>query len=198
MAFIVYIVTFDELRQNNALQEVTMKRRQLLKMSAVGGTVLGLGSYAWLQRGTSAENFTIDAALAQLDILSVGAVTSVGGWNPYQIFVHCAQSVEYSMTGFPEHKSKFFKNTAGQLAFSVFSSRGKMSHPLTDPIPGAPAFDLKQDTHGALTRLRKALLEFQQHKGDLEPHFAYGELSKEDYAVAHVIHLNNHLEEIVV
>ncbi len=160
MAFIVYIAIFDEQKQSNALQEVTMKRRQLIKMSVVGGTLLGLGGYAWLQRGTSAENFTIDAALSQLDTLSVAAVTSVGGWNPYQIFVHCAQSVEYSMTGFPEHRSKIFKNTAGQLAFSVFSSRGKMSHPLTDPIPGAPALDLKQDTQGALIRLRKALIAF--------------------------------------
>ena len=33
-------------------------------------------------------------------------------------------------------------------------------------------------------------------KGRLAPHFAYGELTKEQYRVAHILHVYNHLEEI--
>jgi len=39
-------------------------------------------------------------------------------------------------------------------------------------------------------------MDFQDYQGKLEPHFSYGQLSKEEFTVAHVIHLNNHLEEL--
>jgi hypothetical protein len=55
-----------------------------------------------------------------------------------------------------------------------------------------------QDTQAALDRLMYALGHFEQFDGPLAPHFAYGALSKTEYEIAHVLHLNNHLLEIVI
>jgi Protein of unknown function (DUF1569) len=102
------------------------------------------------------------------------------------------------MSGYPEQDSIFFQNTVGKLVFSFFSSKGKMTHGLTDPVPGAPPLEIQEDPTSALVRLRTALMDFQDYQGQLKPHFSYGELSKEEFAVAHVIHLNNHLEELKI
>ena len=173
-----------------------MNRRQLLQASVAGGVLVALGGgYAWLHNGLDRENLTIAAALLKLDALSGKPVAS-GEWTPYQIFSHAAQSVEYSMSGFPEQKSRLFKNTAGYVAFSIFYTRGSMTHGLSEPIPGAPTLTAQGSTEQAVARLRQAMIDFQQYQGELQPHFAYGPLSKEQYEVAHVIHLNNHLVEI--
>lgn len=180
-----------------------MKRRQFIQASILGGVTISLcgGGAAWLSVDANKEGLTIDAALAKLKSLSDRHVSSLGEWNPDQIFTHCAQSVEYSMSGFPEHKSDIFKNTVGQLAFSAFSSKGKMTHGLSEPIPGAPSFASERGiTKGGISdgleHLKKSLAEFKQYDGNLAPHFAYGELSKKEYEIAHVIHLYNHLQEI--
>ncbi|MEH6634500.1 MAG: DUF1569 domain-containing protein [Halioglobus sp.] len=174
-----------------------MNRRQLLKVTASGGLLIALGGgYSWWHEGVRAEDLTIAAARIKLDALTGNNVISSGQWNPTQIFDHCAQSVEYSMSGFPQHKSSLFKNTAGYAAFSVFSSRGRMTHGLSEAIPGAPYLAGESTIQVALVRLQKAMDDFQQYQDELQPHFAYGRLTKEQYEVAHVIHLNNHLEEI--
>jgi hypothetical protein len=98
--------------------------------------------------------------------------------------------------GFPEHKSKLFKNTVGRIAFSIFSSKGKMTHNLSEVIPGAEPFSAKEDVMFALDRFKKSLVGFKKHQGDLTPHFAYGNLSKAEYEIAHVMHFYNHLQEI--
>lgn len=174
-----------------------MKRRQFIKNSVAAGMIVGLGGggYLWLDGET--KDLTIEAAIKKLDTFVGSNIASTGEWKPSQIFIHCAQSVEYSMIGYPEHKSEFFKNTAGQLAFYIFSSKGSMLHGLNEPIPGAAPLDGESDTQTALSRLRKSLVSFEQYKGELAPHFAYGSLSKQNYKLAHVMHLNNHLEEIV-
>ncbi len=174
-----------------------MNRRQFIKASMLGGVTIGvLGGGVWLSIEPNKEPLTIDAALTKLKLLSDRPILNLGEWNPYQIFTHCAQSVEYSMSGFPEQKSNLFKNSIGKLAFSIFSSKGKMTHGLSEPIPGAPVIALEKDVNIALARLEKALVEFKQFEGDLLPHFAYGDLSKREYEIAHVIHLYNHLQEI--
>ena len=175
-----------------------MKRRQFIKASIGGGVTIVLigGGAIWLNIDSNQDPLTIDAALTQLKSIANKPTSSLGKWNAYQIFTHCAQSVEYSMSGFPEHKSKLFKNTVGQLAFSIFSSKGKMTHDLSEPIPGAPAIASEKDIKVALARLEKSLLVFKQYEGELSAHFAYGDLSKEEYEKAHVMHLYNHLQEV--
>jgi hypothetical protein len=177
-----------------------MKRRQFIKATVATGVVLGLpaGVYIGLGADNAKISLTIDDAIRHLDGFAGKTLSNIGEWDPAQILNHCAQSVEYSMTGYPEHKSDLFKNTAGQLVFSIFSAKGSMTHSLSEPIPGAPLLQSDQPLEMALQRLQKSLTDFNVYEGELAPHFAYGSLSKSQYALAHVMHLNNHLQQIVV
>jgi hypothetical protein len=175
-----------------------MNRRQLLKALLASGVVIsgvGVGTFQFIEDGNKAS-LTVDSALRILDDFSDEYLVSIGEWNPSQIFTHCAQSVEFSISQFPEHKSEFFKGTVGHLAFLLFSSKGKMSHGLNEPIPGAPILTRNEDPIIALNRLKKSLIDFDKYQGDLAPHFAYGELTKDEYEKAHMMHLYNHLLEI--
>jgi hypothetical protein len=180
-----------------------MNRRQVIKAAVTGSALLGLGSTGlWLSiEGTNAP-LSVKEALAKLARFSGHPLTSSGQWTPYQIFSHCAQSVEYSLSGFPTHQSALFTHTLGQSAFFAFAAKGRMTHSLSEPIPGAPTLAdslmTHQDTQAALDRLMYALGNFDQFDGPLAPHFAYGALSKTEYEIAHVLHLNNHLLEIVI
>jgi hypothetical protein len=103
-----------------------------------------------------------------------------------------------SMDGFPKAKGAVFQKTAGRAAFSVFKSRGRMRHGLSTPIPGAPALTTSTDWGPAAARLRQTIIRFNAYGGPLQPHFAYGPLTKVEYALAHHMHVVNHREEILV
>ncbi|MGL4576580.1 MAG: DUF1569 domain-containing protein [Burkholderiaceae bacterium] len=118
-------------------------------------------------------------------------VTLPGEWSVAQVLEHAAQSIEYSITGYPQGKSKLFQSTAGAGAFAYFKARGAMSHPLTEAIPGAPAL-VASDIAQAAERLKKSVDAFNAHTGELKPHFAYGKLDKAEYTQAHLMHLANH------
>ena len=180
-----------------------MKRREFLSLSLL--TVLALklpNASAGVTRAEilplaiSDQEIDLNKLLSFLRSLPVESLVTEGEWNLAQIFNHAAQSIEYSMDGYPEHKSEFFKQTIGPLAFQAFSVWGKMSHALAEDIPGAPLVLATQQARPALVRLEQAITRFDQYQGVLQPHFAYGELSKQDYALAHVLHLNNHFEEV--
>jgi hypothetical protein len=174
-----------------------MKRRQFIKKSILGGTIIAVGgAYFWLKTGDGTDHLTIKATIQQLDALKDKTITSSGQWNPAQIFNHLAQSIEYSMAGYPQHKSDFFKNTLGSMAFSVFSTRGEMSHSLSEVIPGAPLIKDDEDLLLALKRLKQSLIDFENYSGELKSHFAFGQLSKEKYSYAHILHINNHFQEL--
>jgi hypothetical protein len=111
-----------------------------------------------------------------------------------EVLNHAAQSVEYSIDGFPQLKPALFRRTVGRLAFAMFKRKGRMSHPLAAAIPGAPA--LATDLNAALDRLGVALDRFEAHPGPWPPHFAYGPLGREDYLRAHLMHLNDHWVEV--
>ncbi|MEW6998066.1 DUF1569 domain-containing protein [Colwelliaceae bacterium BS250] len=177
-----------------------MQRRQFIKASLAGGgaiIAIGAGTLLFIE-DKNKDILTVDFAMQKLDKLFNENFINLGQWDASQIFTHCAQSVEYSMSQFPEHKSNVFKGTIGKLAFSIFSSKGKMTHGLNEPIPGAPSLTQNGDAIIALYRLKNALLKFDSYQGTLAPHFAYGELTKDEYEIAHVMHLYNHLEEIKI
>lgn len=120
-----------------------------------------------------------------------------GEWKLGKILSHCAQSIEYSLTGYPDNKSKLFQWTIGSVAFLVFSLRGKMSHGLSEPIPGAEAIADNTSVETGILRLTKAIDNFLLTETEsLKPHFAYGNLDKSGYDSAHTFHINNHLEEL--
>ena len=172
-----------------------MNRRKFIAGSIVSGVAVGSGA-VWLSIEKHQEPLNIDFTLLQLNKLVAQNPVAHGEWNLYQLFTHCAQSVEYSMTGYPEHKSEFFKNTAGKTAFFLFGSKGKMTHKLNEAIPGAPELLAQGNLSDALERFKKSLIDFKQYEGILAPHFAYGQLTKSQYEEAHVMHFNNHLQEI--
>jgi hypothetical protein len=178
---------------------MAVTRRTIIR-SAIGVVALGAtGGAAWLAMGPRRPEPGIASSLLLLDELdSAGAVTAQGAWSAVQVFHHLAQSVEMSVHGFPEHKSDLFKHTAGAAAFAVFRRRGRMHHALDEPIPGAPGLSDDGDVAMAIDRLRRALVEFDAYSGILAPHFAYGALTREQYAVAHAMHLNNHMRGISV
>lgn len=140
---------------------------------------------------------TLAGAMQEVERLAGAAVQPLApatAWSWSQTLEHCAQSIEFSLQGFPAPKSALFQNTLGAAAFNVFALRGRMSHNLAEPIPGAPALDVSApDASAALARLRKAVQDFAAHAGPLQPHFAYGALSRAQYEQAHAMHLANHL-----
>ncbi len=139
---------------------------------------------------------SIPAALKTLGALQEGAARSTGAWDLAQVLHHAAQSIEYSLSGFPAPKPAWFRATVGPLAYAVFSARGRMSHDLAEPIPGAPALLPGQPLADAAGRVVAALQAFDAHSGPLAPHFAYGALDKAAYARAHLMHLANHWQDV--
>ncbi|GLX83609.1 hypothetical protein theurythT_30620 [Thalassotalea eurytherma] len=163
--------------------------------AAVTGTGLLFANREELLK--SQDDLSIDKIIAKLRQLKEGAVhQSTGTWDVAKIFSHCAQSIEMSITGYPEHKSPVFKLTVGSLAFSAFNAKGQMTHSLDEPIPGAPMLPADVDLTESYNRLITALNNFQIYNGRLAEHFAYGLLTKDEYERAHVMHILNHLTEI--
>lgn len=121
-----------------------------------------------------------------------------GFWSPGKVFSHCAQSIRYGRTGFPEEKSALFRYTIGSLAFGVFSMRNSMSHGLTDEIPGAQKIPEDHSTEEGLEELILEIQAFLVYTGPLQPHFAYGNLNHEQYDRANTWHILNHMEGMVI
>jgi len=176
----------------------TRARRSFLISAGKIGTAWPLLGAAGCSAGAGAEQPLTLATLAaaEMEVLRLaetGHTTAVSAFNWAQTLNHCAQSIEFSMTGFPQPKSRLFQRTAGTLAFAAFAWRGRMTHDLAEPIPGAPALPAQADPSQGLARLRSAMLGFQQWSAPLQPHFAYGELDKHQYEQAHAMHIANHL-----
>jgi hypothetical protein len=137
---------------------------------------------------------TLPAAIAAVQSLAADH-KSAGRWSLAQVLDHAAQSVEYSMVGYPQLKSPVFRATVGTAAFGWFEARGEMTHGLDEAIPGAPP--LRDELPAAIERLVAALRRFEAHSGPLQPHFAYGALDKPQYTRAHLMHLANHWSEVI-
>lgn len=167
-----------------------MNRRHTLVAAAAAPT-------AWLAGCGSAQvqGFaSVSDALNAIEALATGWRAN-GAWSLPQVLQHLAQSIEFSLTGFPAPKSALFQKTVGTAAFAVFEARGKMSHSLSEPIPGAPQLDAQAALGAAIDRLTAAVKRFESHPGPLSPHFAYGALDKAQYTRAHLMHLANHWNE---
>ncbi|WP_127996884.1 DUF1569 domain-containing protein [Piscinibacter defluvii] len=139
---------------------------------------------------------SLPTALATLQALKDRPPRTTGAWDLAQVLHHAAQSVEYSMQGYPQPRPAWFRASVGPLAFALFSARGRMSHALDEPIPGAPANARGLPLAAAVDRVVAALTSFEAHTGALAPHFAYGALGKDDYRRAHLMHLANHWDEL--
>jgi hypothetical protein len=165
-----------------------MQRRGVLIAAAAAASPLLLADCGGRPVGAMHD---LPSALRLLQGLPERAHTAEG-WPLPVVLVHAAQSVEYSMGGFPEARSELYQATVGGTAFALFDALGSMSHDLADPIPGAPAIATDTPLREAAARLVKALTDFDGHTGLLQPHFAYGALDKAEYLRAHLMHLADH------
>lgn len=142
---------------------------------------------------------TLEESLSWLDALEAApAAHASGAWPLASVLDHLAQGVEMSLDGFPQSRSALLRLTLGRAVFALFKRKGRMQHGLDAAIPGAPPLRTGDDWRPAAQRLRTAITRFQQHQGALQPHFAYGALSKDDFALAHAMHIANHRDEITV
>jgi hypothetical protein len=174
-----------------------MDRRVALKLLGGGGVIAAIGSGVyWSTQDVKPATLSLELTLEKLKTLNLDEIVSKSTWQLSRTFDHLAQSIEFSMTGYPEMKSKVFQSTVGQVAFAVFQARGKMSHSLEEPIPGEIIVSPMSSGNEALSRLITALEHFDSFKRALKPHFAYGQLSKVEYLNAHIMHINNHFEGI--
>ena len=177
--------------------DLNQSRRSFITSTAgVATAVVGVG-ISGCQGGSKDRQLkfaSLAAAEEELEqLVKAQKLVTSTTWNWAQTLVHCAQSIEYSMTGYPRPNSELFQRTVGFAAFEAFSWRGRMTHDLGEGIPGAPLLDAKVEPAQALDRLRGAVLRFRQWSEPLKPHFAYGALSKKEYELAHAMHLANHL-----
>lgn len=168
-----------------------MQRRHFLTAAATTLAIPATASLGGCGNAAVAIFPTLAAAQAALDALLTTPHRTLAGWKLPAVLEHAAQSVEYSMNGFPEMKPGWFRATVGSAAFAVFDAKGSMHHSLTEPISGAPALG-EPSLIQAAGRLKKALREFDAHRGSLAPHFAYGALDHAGYTRAHLMHLANH------
>src|SRR5207253_2861958 len=68
-----------------------------------------------------------------------GRAPEPGAWAIPQAIEHCAQSIEYSIRGYPRNKPWLFRALIGPIVKRRFLARGRMGHALDAAIPGAPA-----------------------------------------------------------
>jgi hypothetical protein len=142
---------------------------------------------------------TLDKLLSTVDAIDAKAIPaeprsgSRQGWTMGRALAHCAQSIEYSMTGYPKLKSRLFRATIGPLVKRKFLKAARMSHDCGNPIPGAPRLTNDIALEDGRTRVRAAIEAFRAHDGRLAPHFAYGACTKDEYAVLQLLHLEDHL-----
>lgn len=140
---------------------------------------------------------SLTGAMRTIEQLATVPLRSTGRWDVPHVLHHIAQSVEYSMTGFPVLKPAWFRGSVGPVAFAVFSARRRMSHGLDQPIPGAPEIAQGLPLAAAVDHAVTALQAFERYAGPLAPHFAYGALDKTAFKRAHLLHLDDHWREFV-
>jgi hypothetical protein len=170
-----------------------MKRRQLLKTGALLASPALLNGCAGEMEHFPTWRYGREAVF---ELLFKPRKLQGSSWTLPQMLQHAAQSIEYSVQGFPELKPAWFRATLGATAFTFFNARGAMSHTLDEPIPGAPALDASVSLKDAVQRLLAAMDAFSAHKGEFFPHFAYGKLNREQYERAHLMHLANHWQQL--
>lgn len=173
-----------------------MNRRFFIASSLSAGVLAVAGITAWNLVPRNKEDLSVEAMLRKLQSMDGKVMRFESAWTTGHNLAHMAQSIEYSMSGYPMHKSELFKSTVGRAAFNAFSSKGYMKHNVEEDIPGAPAVNSVSEDEG-MRRLIDALETFNSYNGELPEHFAYGALNKEEYALAHVLHIEDHFSFLV-
>jgi len=141
---------------------------------------------------------SVDEAIARLrQIASAPNIETTGPWSLHQIMVHCRQSVEYSLDGYPKLRPALLRRTVGGWVGQRFLRRARLGHRTDATIPGAPEVERIGDGRRAVTGLIAALERFiAADSSATKPHFIFGRLSKDEFERLHVLHIAEHLAEI--
>jgi hypothetical protein len=124
---------------------------------------------------------------------SSGLLAPGSTWNLSQTVQHCAQTIGYSVTGYPKLKPRAYRATVGAVAKRVFLRRGRMRHSLGAEIEGAPALDPSLAVTEAVALLTEAVRRFDAHQGAHAEHPAYGSCTHAEFTALHSMHLLEHL-----
>lgn len=117
-------------------------------------------------------------------------------WSVSEICLHCAQTIDYSMTGYPVMKPPIIRNTIGKIAIRKFMRQGFMSHNLTAHVPGASKLDISVSSDEAIGTLMNTMDRFEHYNESLKPHLLFGSLTKAEYSKYFAMHIANHLDEL--
>lgn len=175
-----------------------MTRKSFLRLTAgvalaasVGVATTGCG-----ERGRNLKFSTLEQVLAELALLEANQPVALQQpWSLYKILNHAAQSMEYSMTGYPLMDPPS-RQALAKLVFNYFRKQGFMNHSLSAPVPGAPEIPDDGPVEDGFLRLRNAISDFQNFTGVLHPHFSYGELTREEWEIAHSMHCADHFSSM--
>ncbi|WP_415926383.1 DUF1569 domain-containing protein [Ningiella sp. W23] len=168
-----------------------------MKNTALAGLAVGAGGFlVWQFVPKSDAILSLKQMLKNVDLIEQQNITMLGQWNLSKTLLHCAQSIDLSIDGYPQHHSTLFKQTVGTLAFSGFSAKHQMHHALDKDIPGTQPINADTPLPLAIESIRLSIKRFAKHSGKLKEHFAYGQLNKNEYERAHAMHLNNHMLEM--
>lgn len=136
---------------------------------------------------------SLDEVLKQINLLKEKNVTSTTAWSAYKTFAHCAQTIDYSMSGYPSLKPVWVRATIGKIAIRKFLKQGYMKHDLTADVAGAPQIKEQGTLKEGIEILEQSILQFQKYEGELQPHLLFGNLSKEQYNQYFALHVADHL-----
>lgn len=142
------------------------------------------------------ELHSLEEAKKELLNLSKSNKVETMQWSLYKILVHCTQTIEYSMTGYPKMKPKFIQQTVGKIAIRKFLNQGFMKHSLIAPVPDAPMIDNEGDVELAMEKLISTIDKFMGSKSELYPHLLFGKLAKDEYDKYFSMHIADHLTEL--
>jgi len=145
------------------------------------------------RRRAATRRGVLAQALERAEKCEFDAKEPATGWSLPQALAHCAQSIEFSIVGFPRLRGRVYQAVLGRALKRRFLRRGVMFHNRAASVPGAPPMPATLTRGEALARLRRAIDRFQAHEGPLAPHFTYGLATKEEYEALHAMHLTDHL-----
>lgn len=176
----------------------TMSRKTFLRLSIGAAALTTFGAISGCaQSGRRLKFSSINDVLKELALIeaNLSTVEMQQEWSLYKVLNHVAQSMEYSMTGYPQLDPPA-QQALAKIAFEGFKAQGYMTHDLAAPVPGAPEIPDSGPMNLAFERLRNSCSDFQNFTGALHPHFSYGDLSYEDWELAHAFHCANHFSNI--
>ncbi|MCB1176729.1 MAG: DUF1569 domain-containing protein [Leptospiraceae bacterium] len=183
--------------------EIRWNRKNFLYKSFIfsGGLVIGSTiencSSGDIKMVKEVRLHSLEESLTELEKLeNAKSITTTGNWDINQIFEHMAQSIEYSLSGYPDNKPYIIRKTIGRIVLSKFLGQGYMSHDLNSPIPGAPTLNKNPDFKPGISRLKNAIYSFINYTGEPKIHFVYDSVSKKEYDKIHAMHIANHLSAL--